>query len=122
MRRGSAFQCRRPDWVHQLSSSSSPSPSHGDWILLKSKLLYDWWFNSNQFFLATSACELTTSNFIFELNPCRCSPYVTSSLMRWCVCHLHFLLVLASAVILRSRGTHNHILLPQIRESLNLEG
>jgi hypothetical protein len=37
---------------------------------------------------------------------------------------LQLLLVLASAVILRfeSRGTHDHILLPQIRDSPNLEG
>jgi hypothetical protein len=34
------------------------------------------------------------------------------------------MLVLASAVILRSEshGTHDHILLPQIRDSHNLEG
>jgi hypothetical protein len=40
------------------------------------------------------------------------------SLMRRWVCHLQLLLVLASAVILRSesRGTRNHILLCQIRD------
>jgi hypothetical protein len=40
------------------------------------------------------------------------------------VCRLKFLLVLASAVILcsESRGTHDHILLSQIRNSPNLEG
>jgi hypothetical protein len=66
----------------------------------------------------------TTSNFIFQLNTCGYSPYVTSSLMRGWVCHLQLLLVLASAVILRSesRGTHDHILLPHIRDSPNLEG
>jgi hypothetical protein len=39
-------------------------------------------------------------------------------------CYLQFLLVLASAAILRpeSRGTHDHILLSQIRGSPNLEG
>jgi hypothetical protein len=39
-------------------------------------------------------------------------------------CRLQLLLVLASAVILRSefRGTHDHILLSQIRDSSNLEG
>jgi hypothetical protein len=39
------------------------------------------------------------------------------------VCRLQLLLVLASAVILRSesRGTHDHILLPQIRDSPNSE-
>jgi hypothetical protein len=37
---------------------------------------------------------------------------------------LQLLLTLASAVILRSesRGTHDHILLSQIRDSLSLEG
>jgi hypothetical protein len=40
------------------------------------------------------------------------------------VCRLQLLLALASAVILRSesRGTHDHILLSQIRDSANLEG
>jgi hypothetical protein len=40
------------------------------------------------------------------------------------VCRLQLLLDLASAVILRSesRGTHEHILLSQIRDSPNLEG
>jgi hypothetical protein len=39
------------------------------------------------------------------------------------VCRLHLLLVLASAVILRSqlRGSHDHILLSQIRDSPNME-
>jgi hypothetical protein len=43
--------------------------------------------------------------------------------MKGWVCHLQLLLVLASAVILRSksRGTHD-ILLSQIRDSPNLEG
>jgi hypothetical protein len=40
------------------------------------------------------------------------------------VCSLQLLLALASAVILRSetRGTHDHILLSQVRDSPNLEG
>jgi hypothetical protein len=44
--------------------------------------------------------------------------------MRWWVCRLQLLLTLASAVILgsESRGTHDHILLSQIRDSPNLEG
>jgi hypothetical protein len=48
---------------------------------------------------------------------------LTFSLTRGWVCHLQLLLDLASAVILRSesRGTHDHILLPQIRDSPNLE-
>jgi hypothetical protein len=62
--------------------------------------------------------------FFFQLNTCGYSPYVTSSLMRGWVCHLQLLLTLTSAVILRSesRGTHDHILLSQIRDSANLEG
>jgi hypothetical protein len=58
------------------------------------------------------------SNF-FQLSTCDHSPYVTSSLARGWVCRLQLLLTFASAVILRSesRGTHNHILLSQIRDS-----
>jgi hypothetical protein len=43
--------------------------------------------------------------------------------MRGWICHLQLLLVLASAVILRSEShvTHDHILLSQIRDSPNLE-
>jgi hypothetical protein len=89
----------------------------------ESELLYDWQFTANQFVLATSPLRLTTSNFFFQLNTCGYSPYVTSSLTRGWVCRLQLLLVL-SAVILRSesRGTHDHILLSQIRDSPNLEG
>jgi hypothetical protein len=58
------------------------------------------------------------------MNICGCRPYVTSTLVRGWVCRLQLLLGLASAVILgsESRGTHDHILLFQIRGSLNLEG
>jgi hypothetical protein len=65
-----------------------------------------------------------TSNFIFQLNTCGYSPYVTSSLMRGWVCLSQLLLVFVSAVILRSKscGTHNHILLSQIQDSPKLEG
>jgi hypothetical protein len=44
--------------------------------------------------------------------------------MRGWVCRLQSLLTPASAVILRSesRGTHDHILVSQIRDSPNLEG
>jgi hypothetical protein len=43
--------------------------------------------------------------------------------MRGWVCRLQFLLALASAAILRSEpsGTHDHILLSPIPDSLNLE-
>jgi hypothetical protein len=74
--------------------------------------------------LATSPLRLTTSNYILQLNTCGYSPHVTSSLRGEWVFRLQLLLVLASAVILRSesRGTHDHILLSQIRDSPNLEG
>jgi hypothetical protein len=90
----------------------------------ESELLYGWQFTANQFVLATSPLRLTTNNFIFQLNTCDYSPPVTFSLTRGWVCRLQWLLVLARAVILRSesRGTHEHILLSQIRGSPNLEG
>jgi hypothetical protein len=57
--------------------------------------------------------------FFFQLNTCGYSPYVTFSLTRGLVCRLQLLLILASAVTLRSEsyGTHDHILLSQIRDS-----
>jgi hypothetical protein len=90
----------------------------------ESELLYDSRFTVKHFVLATSPLRLTTSNFIFQLNTFGYSPYVTSSLMRGWVCRLQLLLVLASAVILRSesRWTHDHILLSQIQDSPNTEG
>jgi hypothetical protein len=74
--------------------------------------------------LGDEPLQTQTSNFIFQLNTCGYSPYVTSSLTRGWVCRLQLLLVLASAVTLRSesRSTHDHILLPQIRDSPNLQG
>jgi hypothetical protein len=59
-------------------------PTH--WTPLRmtseSELLYDWRFTANQSVLATSPLRLTTSNFIFQLNTCGYSLYVTSSLWR----------------------------------------
>jgi hypothetical protein len=92
------------------------------WLLyLESELLYDWRLTANQFVLATSPLRPTTSTFFFQLNPCGHSLYVTSSLTRGWVCQL--LLAFASTVNLgsESHGTHDHILLSQIRDSLNLE-
>jgi hypothetical protein len=73
----------------------------------ESELLCDWRFTANHFILASSALRLTTSNFIFQLNTCGYSPYVTFRLTRGLFCRLLLLLVLASAVTLRSesRGT-----------------
>jgi hypothetical protein len=50
--------------------------------------------------------------------------YGAPSLTRGRVCRLQLLSVLASAVILgsESRGTHDHILLSQARDSVNMEG
>jgi hypothetical protein len=89
----------------------------------ESKLLYDWWFKANQFVLATSTLRLMTSILIFQLNTSGYSPYVTSCLTRGWVCSLQLLLILAYAIIFRSesRGTRDHILLSQIRDSLKLE-
>jgi hypothetical protein len=88
------------------------------------QLLYDWRFTADQLVLATRPLRLTTQNFIFQLNTCDHSPYIMSSLTRGWVCRLQLLLVLASAVILRSgsRETHDYIILSQIRDSPNLEG
>jgi hypothetical protein len=69
---------------------------------LESQLLYDWRFSAIQFVLATSSLRLTASNFIFQLNTCGYSPYVTSSLTRRWVCSLQLLLALASTFIPRS--------------------
>jgi hypothetical protein len=58
---------------------------------------------------------------VIQLWVCWCeAPYLT----RGRLCRLRFLLVLASAVILgsQSRGTHDLILLSQIRDFPNLEG
>jgi hypothetical protein len=78
-----------------------------------SELIYDWRFTANKFALATSPLRHMTGIFIFQLNTCGYCPYVTSSLTRGWVHRLQLLLVLASAVILRSgsRGTLDHILL-----------
>jgi hypothetical protein len=73
--------------------------------------------------LGANPLRLTARFLFLQLNTCGHSPYVTSSLTRGWLCHLQLLLVFASAVILssESHGTHNHILLSQIRYSPNLE-
>jgi hypothetical protein len=75
--------------------------------------------------LATRSLRPTTRIFfIFQLNTCGYSPHVTSCLTRGWVCRLQLLLVLASALILRSEshGTHGYMLMSQIRDSSNPEG
>jgi hypothetical protein len=74
--------------------------------------------------LGDKPLETHDQYFFFQPNACGHSPYVTSSLTRGWVCLLQFVLALAIAVILMSEsyGTHDHILLSQIRDSCNLEG
>jgi hypothetical protein len=74
--------------------------------------------------LGDKPLETHDQQFFFQVNTCCYSPNVTSSLTRGWVCRLQLFLVLASTVILRSesRGTRGHILLPQTRDSPNLEG
>jgi hypothetical protein len=76
------------------------------------------------FRLSDKPLETHDQSFYFPTENLSYSPYVTSSLTRGRVCHLQLLLVLASAVILRSesRGNYDHILLSQFRDSPNLEG
>jgi hypothetical protein len=99
------------------------SPFHLSSSESETESLYDWRFTANQFVLATSPLRLMTRNFIFQLDTCGYSPYVTSLTKGW-VCRLQLLLILDSAIILKSesRGTHDHILLSQIRDSTNMEG
>jgi hypothetical protein len=101
----------------RYSEPNGKQAFHG---LLESELLYDLLFTYKQFLLATSPLRLTTSVFFFQPNSCG----VTSSLKRRWVCRLQSLLVFASAVILgsKSRATHDHNLLSQIRDSPNLGG
>jgi hypothetical protein len=110
--------------VNSLTTDSLNSLTNDECLMneseSESELLYDWRSTANHFVLATSPLRPTTRIFIFQLNTCGFSPYVTSSLMRGWVCHLQLLLVLASAVILGSdsRGAHDHILL--LTEWINL--
>jgi hypothetical protein len=63
------------------------------WFQLQfSSVIYDWRFITNQFVLATSPLRPTTRIFIFQLNTCGYSPYVTSCLTRGWVCRLQLLL------------------------------
>jgi hypothetical protein len=98
-------------------SSTAPSLLFTDSLRTNSGLLYDVLFTAYQFVLATSPLILTTSTLIYQLNTCGYSPYATFSLTRGWVCRLQLLLALASAVIIgpESCGTHDHILLSQMR-------
>jgi hypothetical protein len=63
--------------------------------------------------------ETHVQQLFFQLNACFHCPYVTSSLTRGWICRLQLMLPLASAVVIRSesRGTRDHIILSQIRDS-----
>jgi hypothetical protein len=61
-------------------------------------------------------------SFIFQLNTCGYSPYVTSSLTRGWVCRLQLLLGLASAVIVRSGSRMITFYCLRFEISPNLEG
>jgi hypothetical protein len=58
--------------------------------------------------LGAKPLETHDQYFIFQLNTCGYSPYVTSSLTRGRVC-LQLLLALASADILRSKSSGTHL-------------
>jgi hypothetical protein len=105
--------------ILQLPWSRRYCPANITQLSQSVRVTLHWQFTVNQFVWATSPLRLTTSNFIFQLSSCGYSPSVTSSLTRVWVCRLQLQLVLASAVILKSesRGTRNHILLSQIRDS-----
>jgi hypothetical protein len=74
--------------------------------------------------LGVMLLETHKRNHIFPLYTCCYISYGKSCLTRGWVCRFKLLLFLASAVILRpeSRGTHDHILRSQIRDSSKLEG
>jgi hypothetical protein len=95
------------------------SESESEW---KSELVYDWRFTASQFFLKPTPLKPTTS--FLPTDHLKHSPYGTSSLTKGWDRLLQLLLALASSVFLgfESRGTHDHILLSQIRYSPNLEG
>jgi hypothetical protein len=87
-----------------------------DVLSQKSDLIYDWRFTANKFVLSSS--QLTLTARISQMNTCFHSFYITASLTRWRVCNLQLLLTLTSGFFLgsESRGTRDHILLPQIRD------
>jgi hypothetical protein len=108
------FSGRRAEWTqYGLHSPLRELKKNSTELSESSELLYDWRFTANQFVLATSSLRPTTRIFIFQLNACGYSSYVTFSLSRGSVCCLQLLLGLASAVIIKpeSYGTHDHILL-----------
>jgi hypothetical protein len=106
--------CSSPLWM-ALPTKETQSQS-------LSELIYDGRFTGNQFVLSPSPLRSAKSIF-FQLSTWGFCPYGTSSLTWGWVCRLQLLLALANAVILgsESRGTHDCILLSEIRDSPNLE-
>jgi hypothetical protein len=93
-----------------------------EWLLSKSNLCYGR-RSVGQSILVSSTHLGPKTRFLLLSDICGFVD-VGSPLTRGRVCRLQLLLVLASAVILGSvsrRGTHDHILLSQIRDSPNLE-
>jgi hypothetical protein len=74
------------NWT-EMSAQLDPTVTCCDSFL--SELLDDWRLIANQFVLTTIPLRFTTSNFIFQLNTCSYSPYVTSSLMSGWICPLN---------------------------------
>jgi hypothetical protein len=80
---------RNHNKLQQPTINLQPNPSsltaedslHSDFELSESELLYDWRFTAYQLVLATSPLRPTTRIFIFQINTCGFSPYVTPSLM-----------------------------------------
>jgi hypothetical protein len=68
--------------LRSFLSGEYPATGPSEFLEPESVLLYDLRFTANQFVLATSPLRLTASNFIFQMNTCGYSPYVTSSLTR----------------------------------------
>jgi hypothetical protein len=73
-----------PYWTTSIFHCDESLLTH--WTPLRmtseSEFLYEWRFTANQSVLATSPLRLTTSNFIFQLNTCGYSPYLTLPLWR----------------------------------------
>jgi hypothetical protein len=69
--------------THALAGSFNST----DW-LTDSELLYDWLFTTDRFVLAPTLWDSRPENAFLQLNRCRNSPYVTSSLTRRWVCLL----------------------------------
>jgi hypothetical protein len=103
---GTGFHFRRLLRKAGLRWKFSTTPPHGNWpiVRVRVRVLYDWQFTAKQFVLAPSPLRLTARIFFSQLNTCGHSPYITSSLTRGWVCHLQFLLALASAFILLSES------------------